>query len=81
MKNDEVSRSPTMVYVKHKDHGNRHVVATEVAGLVAAGWVVWPRTKSEKDGVSSKEPVAHPPATVDAPIAVRRPGRPPKVRA
>lgn len=90
MKIEEVSRSPVMVYVKHQIHGNRHVVGTEVDALVAAGWVVWPRTKAEKEGLPVQPQEAHQPDAADAPVAqdaappvaVRRgPGRPPKVRA
>ena len=37
-----------MTVVKHPVHGNREVSETEVAALVAQGWVKWPRTKEEK---------------------------------
>lgn len=37
-----------MVLVKHPVHGNKHVDDSEVAALVAAGWVKWPRSADEK---------------------------------
>ena len=37
-----------MAYLKHPIHGNKHVDDSEVAALVAAGWVKWPRTQDDK---------------------------------
>lgn len=37
-----------MAYLKHPVHGNKHVDDSEVAALVAAGWVKWPRTQDDK---------------------------------
>lgn len=37
-----------MILVKHPVHGNRQVQESEVATLVANGWVKWPRSKDEK---------------------------------
>ena len=62
-----------MVYMKHHIFGNRHVPESEVADRRAAGWVKWPRSPEEKQGVVV-------PATFvaeDAPIK-RKPGRPKK---
>lgn len=40
-----------MAYLKHPVHGNKHADDSEVAALVAEGWVKWPRTLSEKLGI------------------------------
>lgn len=37
-----------MAFVKHPEHGNKHVADHEVAELVKQGWVKWPRSKDEK---------------------------------
>lgn len=37
-----------MAYVKHPEHGNKHVSDHEVAALVARGWVKWPRAPEDK---------------------------------
>lgn len=37
-----------MAFLKHPIHGNKHVDESEVAELVAQGYVQWPRSKSEK---------------------------------
>lgn len=37
-----------MAFVKHPELGNKHVEDSEVAALVAQGWVKWPRTAEEK---------------------------------
>lgn len=37
-----------MAYVKHHEHGNKHVPDDEVESLQALGWVKWPRTKEQK---------------------------------
>ena len=37
-----------MAFVKHPVHGNKHVADSELATLVAAGWVKWPRTQEDK---------------------------------
>ena len=37
-----------MAFVKHPVHGNKHVDDSDVAALVAQGWVKWPRTDEEK---------------------------------
>lgn len=38
-------------YLKHPEHGNRHVETyAELHDLLAKGWVRWPRTKAEKEG-------------------------------
>ena len=38
-----------MAFVKHPELGNKHVDDSEVAALVAQGWVQWPRKKEEKE--------------------------------
>ena len=62
-----------MVYVKHPEHGNKHISAEEVNSHVANGWVVWPRPASMKNCV-----VARPIAIEPEPVK-RGPGRPKKV--
>lgn len=57
-----------MVYMKHPEHGNRHVHEHERAGLEALGWVAWPRTPEQKAAKVappqvSPEPVPSPPVT------------------
>ncbi len=37
-----------MAYVKHPEFGNKTVEDSEVADLVANGWVQWPRSKEDK---------------------------------
>lgn len=40
-----------MFYLKHPEHGNRHVkTEAECKRLQADGWVRWPRSKDEKEG-------------------------------
>lgn len=38
-----------MHYVKHAEHGNKHVTDDELPGLLADGWVKWPRTREQKE--------------------------------
>lgn len=41
-----------MFYLKHPQHGNRHVdTYAELQDLLAKGWVKWPRSKAEKEGL------------------------------
>lgn len=40
----------SMIYLKHKEFGNRHVERDKVDTMVASGWVVWPRSKDAKNG-------------------------------
>lgn len=40
-----------MRYLKHPQHGNKHVSEAEAPALIAAGWVAWPRTKEQKAGL------------------------------
>lgn len=46
-----------MIYVKHPEHGNKHVSAEEAEKLVAEGWVIWPRSKEAKAGFQLTYPV------------------------
>jgi hypothetical protein len=62
-----------MIYVKHPEHGNRHISDEDVAAYVADGWVVWPRSAAEKAGIAAPAPVAPEPTK-------RGPGRPRKVQ-
>jgi len=62
-----------MVYVKHPEHGNKHIPPEEVNSHVANGWVVWPRPASMKN-FSVAAPIAIEPEPVK-----RGPGRPKKV--
>ena len=40
-----------MFYLKHKEHGNVHVATQDEAdALVKDGYVIWPRTKEQKEG-------------------------------
>lgn len=55
-----------MAYVKHAEHGNRDIDDTEVAAHVAAGWVVWPRSREQKAGI------AVPPKRIEAPVTGSR---------
>jgi hypothetical protein len=52
-----------MAYVKHPEHGNKHVPDDQVEALVAQGWVKWPRTKEQKAGFPFV------PASTPAPVA------------
>lgn len=61
-----------MIYVKHPEHGNKHIPAEEVESHVSAGWVVWPRSADVKAGLVEVSPI------VDTPVK-RGPGRPKKV--
>lgn len=66
-----------MTYIKHPEHGNRHVSPEEAEKLVSEGWVIWPRSKEAKAGfVQSAVNLA----SDDIPtlIPTRRPGRPRK---
>lgn len=40
-----------MTYIKHPEHGNKHVSAEEAEQLVAEGWEIWPRSKEAKAGI------------------------------
>lgn len=64
-----------MKYVKHPEHGNRHIADSEVTSHVAQGWVVWPRSADVKAGLA---PVALPVAPVALEPIKRGPGRPRK---
>lgn len=41
-----------MALVKHPLYGNMHIDKGEIEKYVAEGWVVWPRTKAQKEAVS-----------------------------
>lgn len=62
-----------MVYVKHPEHGNKHVSPEEAAALVQEGWVIWPRTKEQKAGLVA--PIVPPEPEQ---VVKRKPGRPRK---
>lgn len=47
-----------MVYVKHPEHGNKHVSREEAEQLVTEGWVVWPRSKEAKAGFQLTYPTS-----------------------
>lgn len=47
-----------MKYVKHPTFGNRHVSDEEAPALVAEGWVIWPRTKEQKEGLAAPQATA-----------------------
>lgn len=64
----------TLKLVKHPELGNKHVPESEVKGLVANGWQVWPRTKEQKEGTP-----ADPAEQAEQADKPRR-GRPPKAR-
>jgi len=72
-----------MVYVKHPEHGNRHVSASEAARLMHSGWVIWPRSKEQKAGIAAPDvpvpagPVVLPVLDVEQ-VVKRKPGRPRK---
>jgi hypothetical protein len=80
-----------MAYVKHPEHGNKHVSADEAQALTLDGWVIWPRTKDQKAGIKTQPEVvtlklgAQP---VDTPFILpaiiterRKPGPKPKPKA
>lgn len=50
-----------MIYIKHPEHGNKHVEPDEAEMLVADGWVIWPRSKEAKAGVIPVLPEANRP--------------------
>ncbi len=61
-----------MFYLKHPEHGNRHVGSRDEANqLQRAGWTLWPRSKAEKSGAVTAT------AVPTAAIAVEPPKRPP----
>jgi hypothetical protein len=70
----------SIIYMKHPALGNKYFPAAEQTEREAAGWVKWPRTKAQKDGV----PVAIEEAPLqesagDEPAPIKRgPGRPKK---
>jgi len=70
-----------MVYVKHPEHGNRHVSADEAKALTREGFVIWPRSKEQKAGIPVPDvpvaPVVLPEIEVEQ-VAKRKPGRPRK---
>jgi hypothetical protein len=58
-----------MIYMKHATLGNQHFEDAEEKEKAEQGWVKWPRTAEQKNGVVEQvEKVARP-----------RLGRPPKV--
>ena len=68
-----------MAYVKHPDHGNKHVNASEAQALTREGWVIWPRSKEQKAGIPAPAAPAAPVilAVLDVEqIIKRKPGRP-----
>jgi hypothetical protein len=65
-----------MVLVKHPEHGVRHVPDGEVAALVSAGWVKWPRSREEKEGKGMEWKVS--PDQSEPAVVKRGPGRPRK---
>jgi hypothetical protein len=78
-----------MAFVKHPVHGNKNVDDSEVAALVADGWVKWPRSPEEKalgDGSDAaywrkkyeRDVSAASPVDEDSEDAPKRRGRPPK---
>jgi hypothetical protein len=69
-----------MPYLKHPEHGNRHVGEDEACELEARGWTRFPR--SAEDKAAGRWPPgntleAAPAPIPDAPIK-RKPGRPKK---
>jgi len=72
-----------MVYVKHPEHGNRHVSAEKAQALAREGWVIWPRSKEQKAGIAAPDvpvpagPVVLPVLNVEQ-VIKRKPGRPRK---
>ncbi len=65
-----MARPLYMAYVKHPEHGNKHVPDEDVAALIEQGWVKWPRSVEEKAS-EAVEQAADTPATV----AKRRKGK------
>ena len=58
-------------YLKHPQHGNRHVETfAEFRLLLAEGWVQWPRSKSQKETVVT--PVALPTTEISVPVQNKR---------
>lgn len=55
-----------MIYVKHKEHGNKHIEGAVLDEHIAAGWVKWPRSKAEKAGLPPVAP--EPPEEVEQPV-------------
>ena len=69
-----------MPYLKHPEHGNRHVVEEEACALEAQGWTRFPRS-AEAKALGAWLPVnVEPPGVIEAPIK-RKAGRPKKVSA
>jgi hypothetical protein len=75
-----------MAYLKHPQHGNRHVGEEEAIELEAQGWTRFPRSAEDK-ALGAWPVIGARPApsfvelpVVDAPIK-RKPGRPKKVNA
>lgn len=66
-----------MVYVKHPEHGNKHVAPEEAPALVLEGWVIWPRTAAQKAGQAPAATVVLPVLEPEQ-VAKRKPGRPRK---
>lgn len=48
-----------MFYLKHPQHGNRHVASRDEANqLQREGWTLWPRSNAEKAGTAIAVPTA-----------------------
>jgi hypothetical protein len=58
-----------MTYIKHPEHGNKHVGHDEALALTRDGWVIWPRSKEAKAGIVPVD-------IVQPEIIKRKPGRP-----
>jgi hypothetical protein len=63
-----------MTFIKHPEHGNKHVSADEAAASVRDGWVIWPRSKEVKAGIV-------PPVVEQSEVIKRKPGRPSRKEA
>lgn len=68
-----------MVYVKHPQHGNKHIPDDAVHTHVADGWVVWPRPASVKAGIAPSTAFISALSTLTPEPIKRGPGRPKKV--
>lgn len=67
-----------MYYLKHPQHGNRHVASREEANeLQRSGWTLWPRPRSQK--FAAKVEASPSVATVEIPaqVSIQKPAEQP----
>lgn len=67
-----------MYYLKHPQHGNRHVASREEANeLQRSGWTLWPRPRSQKVAAKVEPSTSFATADTTAQVSIQKPAEQP----